>query len=168
MTGETHALCGICVGFAYAAILEPSTFVALSVVGLSALGSLLPDIDTCTSKAGSKIKPISMVISKLFGHRKLLHSPLLYLLLSILLTNHFPQFQVCWTALFLGIMSHLLLDMFNPKGIPLLYPYPKRYRLARVRCGSRAEKVIRAMFMLGVLLWVGMFSVQGKITLHGV
>jgi len=165
MRGDTHAIGGVGTGLVYAAAAKLSLPLTLATVGIATVGALFPDIDIRTSKAGSKIKPLSTLIHKLFGHRTLFHSPLLYLILSISLQHALPQFGVCWTAFFLGVMSHLLLDMLNPKGIPLLYPYPKKYRLARMKCGGKEEKIIRAMLTLNILLWVGIFSARGEIAL---
>lgn len=165
MKGETHALGGVCTGLVYAAIMEAPISLALAVIGVSTAGSLFPDIDTRTSKVGSKVKHLSSFINRVFGHRTLFHAPLLYVTVSALLGEFLPDFQVYWTAFFLGVMSHLLLDMLNPKGIPLLYPYPKKYRLARMKCGGKGEKVICAMLMLAVLFWISVFAVQGDIAL---
>jgi len=150
---------------AYSNLSAPSAFAAAAV---SAAGALFPDIDISTSKLGAKFKPVSVTISKLFGHRTLFHSPLLYLTISIFLSRHFPQFNVYWTAFFLGVISHLLLDMLNPKGIPLLYPYPKRYRLARIKCGGKGEKAVQVMLIFMILSWIGIFTMRGEIALPNV
>ncbi len=165
MRGDTHVLGGICTGLVYAGLTRLSISEMFAVIGISTIGSLLPDIDICTSKLGSKVKPISKTIGKLFGHRTLFHSPLIYLAISISLWSIFPQFDMCWTSLFLGIMSHLLLDMFNAKGIPLLYPYPKKFHIACLKCGGKGEKIIRAMLTLGILIFYGIFAINSGISI---
>ena len=81
MTGKHHLIAGTVTG----ACLATSAVVAGNanylIVGGAVLttmiGSLFPDIDSSTSKLGSKMKITSTIINKLFGHRGFLHSPLL-------------------------------------------------------------------------------------------
>lgn len=42
----------------------------------------------------------------------------------------------------IGYFSHLLLDLFNPTGVPVLYPYSKqRFSVAKIRTGSHEHAV---------------------------
>ncbi|MBW6409415.1 metal-dependent hydrolase [Clostridium weizhouense] len=111
-------------------------------IGGSMLGSLLPDIDHRSSYIGNKAKPVSRVINKLAGHRKLFHSPLLYLILyfiaDIFILN---KFGISFNkGLFLGIMSHLLLDSFTIGGLPWFYPISKkRFSIGKIKTNSQLE-----------------------------
>lgn len=151
MNASTHILGGIACGLAVADASGTSGLLAAGVTAISAIGSLIPDVDLCTSKAGSKIKPVSFVIGKLFGHRTIFHSPILYIALYALLLRQMPQYRLAWVALIAGIASHLLLDMLNFKGIPLLYPYTKHYHLASIKAGSKGETVLRVLLGVAVL-----------------
>lgn len=122
-------------------------------------GGLFPDIDWQTSKIGQKIKPISRVINFLFGHRTLFHSPCLYLCIWLLVRDYRPNWF--WYAQFFvaGAGSHLMLDMFNAKGIPLFYPWTKHFYLAKIKSGGRAERIIR-LSLYGVSMLVTMLMIS--------
>ena len=115
---------------------------ALGVTACAMAASLLPDIDTCTSKAGHSIAPISFSIQLFIGHRTLFHAPIIYLVSYGLLMLHFPEANQFITAGAIGIASHILLDMLNPGGIPFLWPYPKRFRLASIRSNGILDHLL--------------------------
>lgn len=92
-----------------------------------ALGSLIPDIDTPKSWIGKRLLFLSWPIYKLFNHRGLTHSLAFTLFLTFVISNLFHNEQFT-KGIFIGCLSHLILDMFDLKGIPLLYPIKRRYR----------------------------------------
>jgi len=99
-------------------------------LGPAMLGSLMPDIDAYQSKIKSnRIIWLLSLPFTLFGHRTWTHSGLILLLLVI------PWFYLNGISAFLylsfwvGYTSHLVGDMMTPHGIPLLYPYKKKFRL---------------------------------------
>lgn len=140
MTGKTHLIAGLAVATGYAAATQPDhPFV---IAGATVLGALLPDIDLQTSKIGRRLKPASVLIQHLVGHRTLFHAPIFYGLLYWFLCSQFPGQQVYFMAALLGIASHLLLDMLNPSGIPVLYPWKKRFRFAKIHTGGKIEKIL--------------------------
>lgn len=99
--------------------------------------ALLPDIDSHYSKFGQKILPISWLIEKTVGHRGFFHSLLTTLLITVLIWLIYPQYAL---YVGLGYLSHLLLDAFNPGGVPLLWPYKKKLHLPfTFRVGSLGE-----------------------------
>lgn len=126
-------------------------------LSLAILGSLLPDIDHTESKLGRRIRPISFVITKIFGHRTLTHSLTLYFFLSVLGYFAFPQYQIQLLAIVVGAISHLLLDSLNPSGVPLFYPHPARFSIAKIRTGSLLEHVFLAvmLFAAGYVYFAG-------------
>lgn len=71
------------------------------------VGSLLPDIDKSTSMIGRRIP----ILPRLLKHRGVTHS--LLLALAMLPLNK---------GLTAGCLIHLVLDMMNPEGVPLLWP----------------------------------------------
>jgi membrane-bound metal-dependent hydrolase YbcI (DUF457 family) len=85
-------------------------------------------------------------IWKRVGHRALTHS-LVFLLPSLLLG----------TAPFLGILSHILLDMLTPSGVQLAWPKSTSYVIlgGPVRTGSRTENAISLLLFL-VALYLGL------------
>ena len=89
MNYRTHQIGGVCTGIAVGRILAPAPYnnESLFFIGIvtvaSAFGSLLPDIDEPNSKIGQKVKIISGLIKSTFGHRGLMHSLLMTVLLFI-------------------------------------------------------------------------------------
>jgi len=102
------------------------------------LFSLFPDIDEIKSKISQKIKPLAWIINFFLGHRGLMHSIwipiILYLLLFIFNIN------IAIAASF-GYLSHLLLDCFTVQGIRLLWPYKKRLK-GFIKTGSWLEYLV--------------------------
>ena len=96
------------------------------------VGSLMPDIDHAQSKMGKLLWFISKPL-KFFGikHRGLTHSLLgiiLFTLLSKQLVNYNWIEYVTWWGLIIGYISHIVADMMNVQGLPLLFPNDKRFK----------------------------------------
>ncbi|MBI2130412.1 metal-dependent hydrolase, partial [Candidatus Woesearchaeota archaeon] len=67
------------------------------------LGSALPDIDTASSKLGSKIWPMSRLIEIFMGHRGIFHSIWLIILVPGIVYLYLSK--IYGTALFVGYFS---------------------------------------------------------------
>lgn len=139
MLGRTHFAVGFCAGMAIttAQALTPTN--AIVVTGGCILGALLPDIDQKNSMISQAVKPVGAVVSAVAGHRKLLHDPALYILAMIVLLAAAPQAFQWSIPVFIGVVTHLFLDILNPMGIPLLYLVKhgkQRLRLLKIRTGS--------------------------------
>ena len=175
MLGKTHRVGGLCTGVIMSSILMNSSIVtdfsserfilSSALVCGSVFGSLLPDIDHPDSTLGRKVKPLSLCIDKIFGHRGLFHSPLLYIVLTGLLlifTKSFHGFsQYIYISFIFGIgagtLNHLLLDALTVSGIPLLLPFSKkRFRLAKIKTGTKWELIVSAIciFIMVLFLWL--------------
>jgi len=139
-------------------------------------GALLPDIDNASSTLGRKIHIISKQIQHMVGHRTLFHS-LLGLALGSLLalglervvvyllsqrgfvlparivdTSHLVFFGVLF-----GSVMHIAADALTRDGVPLLWPYRKRFGFPfhpqwRFRTGTWPEYAIVWTFMVLVLI----------------
>lgn len=107
------------------------------------IGGLLPDIDNPASHAGRLAFPLSKLFSEGTGknHRGILHDPSLYSALAVLSYFFLPA---ALPVLF-GCLTHLLLDAFNPAGLPFLLGRG-RIRLGSVPCGGAGASVITALF----------------------
>lgn len=108
---------------------------------ISTVGSLFPDIDHPDSFIGKRIKILSVPISKVFKHRTVTHSPLIWGLLEginlITINNENLTYFIC------GVFSHIILDMLNSSGVPVFYPISKkRTNLAKIKLGGIGEKLI--------------------------
>jgi len=114
MKFNTHFSFGILVAFFTIYFLKPEHSIILFF--LIALFSILPDIDLHTSYIGKKVKIFSFTFEFMLGHRGIFHSLWVPILLYVVLAKFGLELAV------IGYLSHLLLDMFNRKGIKLFWP----------------------------------------------
>ena len=109
-----HLLIGAAIGIA----IDPNK---PEIIGITILGSILPDIDTLLAKPGS--------INYLIKHRTVTHSlflsPIYALIIALIFKLIFfdQTFIVFFSCAFIGILSHLLVDAFNSFGTMLFYPF---------------------------------------------
>lgn len=155
MRGATHIIFGACLGYA-TSYLMPSPHAPLVVATASAAGALLPDVDHPGSSFGRRIKPISLLISAIFGHRGITHSLLAAMALGLLLFFKVELMPDWALGLVIGYLSHLIGDWMTPSGVPLLWPSREKFCAPYV---FRTGGIDEAMFMvamlvvLGLLLW---------------
>lgn len=137
MLWKTHVAIGAAVG----SIIAYNCGTDLSYVPIiaSAIGSLLPDVDTPNSKLGMKFLG-SQVANRIFGHRGFTHSLMGCVLFVGALSLALPKGIVKYIGI--GYISHLVADMLNPAGIPLLWPKKARFRLPVITTGSVTERFV--------------------------
>lgn len=126
----------------------PLTYMIVFLGG-AFVGSLFPDIDHGNSYIGKKTRVVSKAINKLAGHRKLFHSPLVYLFLYSTMLRMFTDKLVLISikGLFLGILSHLVLDSFTVGGLPWFYPFSKKkFSVGMVKTSSKLEDILCGIF----------------------
>ena len=129
------------------------------------IGGIFPDIDNPTSYMGKLSAPVSTWIGNIgesFGksgrnHRGLLHDPFVYLVGLMLSCYYCPA----WCGFFVGCLSHLFLDMFNPAGVPFMLG-TRHLHLGKITSGSRESVIftwICTAFVLiaGVVIKAGFF-----------
>lgn len=132
----------------------PETATLFVLGGL--IGGIFPDIDNPSSYMGRLSAPVSTVIGKantILGkvganHRGILHDPTVYLIGLFLSYLYLPSL----IGFFIGCLSHILLDMFNPKGVPFLFIY--RLRLGNINSGD-IMSIIFTWFLVGASLGIG-------------
>ena len=149
-----------------------------------ALGALLPDIDNAQSTIGHKFGWISKEIQHIAGHRTIFHS-LLGLLLGSLLALGVEQLVILLlaqrgfifpaqfvekshlvlVAVLVGCILHIAADGLTEGGVPLLWPYHKRFGFPpnphwRFRTGDWPEYVIVYSCMLLVFLCIWQAIIQ--------
>ena len=113
-------------------------------------------------------------ISEMFQHRGIFHAPLFWLAIFIPLLIFVPpaityesirQLAIGGIIGFAtGVALHLAADMLNPTGIPLFMPISnKKFRLARIVTGSRAETGFKIVVILTLLIscLIGFITVFG-------
>lgn len=150
MNGNCHFIFGATVSTMVAINLEklsvvlpnitcsPETTSLLILGGI--LGGVMPDMDNPKSYIGRLSRPISTYIGKLGGlfgkkgkyHRGILHDPFIYICGLALSYIYFPYL----IGLFIGGVSHIYLDLFNPVGVPVMFGI-KRLRLGKILSGSK-------------------------------
>lgn len=143
MTYKTHINGGLLVGLLITSQINNRLIIPTAVIiGGSVIGSLLPDIDHTKSYIGKRIKPVSKVVNKLAGHRKLFHAPLIYLFLyAICIGYDFDKITLLFIqGIFSGILSHLILDSLTIGGLPWFYPFSKKkFSFAKIKTNSQFE-----------------------------
>ena len=135
MTAPTHVAFGLfCASMAG---------IENSFMKFVAVGALLPDIDHPQAAIGRVFFFISYPFNKLFGHRRHIHSIIIYVPLGI--AGYFVSDIMMYVAA--GALSHCVIDCVNTSGVYLLMPvseklfvlFSRRYRLC---VGSRDEFII--------------------------
>lgn len=148
MNGNCHFVYGAAIGSMAALNIDnlatvlpnvsnsPETATLFVLGGL--IGGIFPDIDNPSSYMGKLSAPISTIIgeiNELLGktganHRGILHDPTIYLIGIVLSYMFFPPL----IGFFIGCLSHIFLDMFNPKGVPCLLLH--RISLGKFKSGE--------------------------------
>jgi inner membrane protein len=165
MTGKHHLIAGSIAGCCVAASTivkgDPNVLLIGGTVLTTMVGSLFPDIDSRTSKLGSKMKITSTIASKLFGHRGFLHSPLFAICMFLLCNILFEHFQIekyslLYYGFVIGIINHFACDITTKGGIPLLYPMTKaKFSFSPMKSGSKWEFIPLAIVCsLSVILTI--------------
>lgn len=139
MNYKTHRIGGLCSGYLTLNMIYTPDFsitkLTLCSVFLmgSYVGSIIPDIDHPNSYISKKMKLTSKITTSLCDHRGFIHSPLAWLLFTIL-TLYLTIFlngimRILYFHLSMGLsigyLSHLILDSLTIGGIPMLYPISK-------------------------------------------
>lgn len=163
MTGRTHDLAAF-TALVLAVVYTPhipdmSIPTAVAAFGANFMGGLFPDIDQPTSRFWDEFRlgPLvaKVVCPALGGHRHISHSLLglvligwgskmfLQLLGHIVLIN----MDVVWFAFMIGVVSHLIMDLFTKEGLPLLWPLSWKFgvppiKLLRIETGKLVEKLV--------------------------
>lgn len=170
MLRRTHLAVGLCSTAIF--IKEPKD---IFIVGLfTAIGSLIPDIDAPAASIVKRFKYITLVVTisliyiyftdniipfvflailVIYGtcakHRTFTHSPLGLLAFSLCIYFIEPMAGVYF---FIGYVLHLFADSLTPMGVPLLYPFIKKYySLNKLKTGSNDDKMIGYMCLLGYI-----------------
>lgn len=168
MNYKTHVMGGVLLGLL--PVLSTSNILNIEMnkdaatfliyMGSIVVGSMLPDIDHSGSYIGRRLKPLAKLINTTLGHRGATHSPFLILLFSCIL--HLLN-KLIWVnlplhiiivGLFIGMMSHVFLDLLTKEGVPFLYPFSKKkFSLIGITTGGFIESTIFAL-LVGVSLYL--------------
>lgn len=164
MMAFTHAAAGAASSLLVAQYLNAGPVQSLLVLSGGIAGSYLPDIDHPKSAFGSRVLPLSLPISAIFGHRGITHSLIAVVAMSGLLWWVFQH--VNWeqgisvpvlVGIAVGYLSHLLGDWLTNSGVPLLWPSKRRFVSPLKLCTGDFREYILAVLMYG---WVGMAAMR--------
>ncbi len=184
MLAPTHSVFGIFLTLIILAFFGVSFGLHWTIILFAVIGSIMPDIDHPRSVIGRLFYPISVMIENKFAHRTFTHSFIGWIVFTIifailagvgtllggetllshalggetLLSHAMAWLYPRWVAAFaIGYFSHLVLDMFNKRGVPMFWPdtlrnvIPKDPRY-RVDSGSRVELLIFIILFILMLL----------------
>ena len=172
MNATTHAVFGVAALAGAGLILgtEPPAY----AYPVAIAAAWLPDVDNPRSTLGNGLSRVknpllnalsrplswalrttSFVLVRTVGHRTLTHSILGVLLFSLpvlLFLGGFPNLSL---ALVVGYASHVFADALNTRGVPLLWPAGRPFRLlpgGGVRSGGAVEVAV-ALLALAFTLY---------------
>ena len=142
-----HFIGGIGITAAIAGLYGENIFATKVHIICTIICAILPDIDNTKSPVSWLCRPLSIYLSRHYGHRTITHS--LGALLGVcVVTFGLAQLNtgVSWRVCGIAYFSHLLLDMATFMGVPMLYPLKgdwfispnKRYRIQTGSYGTEA------------------------------
>ena len=111
--------------------------------------TLFVDIDKATSVFGREVWPISLIVEKFIGHRKLFHSLAIPVLLFVFLSS--KGLTVYGIAVITGYLSHLIMDTITSSGTYPLWPVPIRIS-GPIKTGSIMEHLVFIFIVFGTLV----------------
>lgn len=145
MLGREHLAYGITLGITLTMVMEDINPVMM--IGGTAIGSLIADIDNPKSTIGHLFPILSKLINKLFGHRKLFHDIAIICPLGIFLIFKYAALN----GIIIGYWSHLLLDSMTIQGIPCLLNKKNFHLLPpklRFKSNSITAKIVTILLIL--------------------
>lgn len=160
MMAFTHAAAGTVSALLVAQYLQVGPIQALLILSGGVAGSYLPDIDHPKSAFGSRVLPLSLPISAIFGHRGITHSLIAVVGVSCLMWWAFQQAN--WhnelavplmAGIATGYLSHLLGDWLTNSGVPLLWPSKRRFVSPLKLCTGDFREYVLALLMYGWVAW---------------
>jgi inner membrane protein len=161
LNATTHAVFGVAAlaGASLLAGAEPALYAYPAAV----VAAWLPDVDNPRSRLGNGLsrmknpvlnrvtRPVSwalratsFLLFRTVGHRTLTHSLLGVALFVVLISPVAALSPDLFLALVAGYSSHLFADALNKRGVPLLWPAGRPFRLlpGGIRSGGAAEFVV--------------------------
>jgi inner membrane protein len=159
LNATTHAVFGVAAlgGAALLAGTEPPAY----AYPLAVAAAWLPDVDNPRSTLGNGLsrmqspalnlisRPVSWALRatsfalvRTVGHRTLTHSLLgvtIFILLMWVLLGGYPDLFI---ALVAGYVSHVFADAMNTRGVPLLWPMGRPFRIVGIRSGGAVELAV--------------------------
>jgi inner membrane protein len=168
MRAPNHIAGGFVFTGIFASLWNINVFGSVSLFLVTALASLLPDIDHTKSILGKLFYPLAKYIDRKYGHRTVTHSLLFLTCIiaaSIYIEKMFSDDFSYSIVIFFAVLSHYILDMATVQGIPLFFPFAKNPCVIpgnpayRIRSSNKqAELVAFSIFILIGLSCVNLFQ----------
>jgi len=147
MMYHTHLAFGLLFSLVSLYFIHPTNkYVFIAIILIAAL---LPDADHEKSKINSSIPGLKLV-SKVFGHRGLLHS--VWIPLCLWLIIYFGFHSSYGIAVFIGYLSHLFSDGLTKMGINMIHPLNQLRIQGFIETGSVAEHLV--FLFVGVVCFI--------------
>ena len=139
---KTHLMISFLIGLLTFKFFSINKFVFITIV---VLAGIIPDIDIPTSKIGRKTWPISKLLNLIYGHRGLIHS--IFIPLLVLWVFFYFDWTEYGLAIFIGYIGHLIGDALSWEGIKFLHPV-SRFRLRGfIKVGGFLEYILFIMLL---------------------
>lgn len=153
MLGVTHFAGGAAVG-AIGGLAFGNPLLGMAI---GAFGGLIPDIDEPGSLIGRKLPILAWPIKLLFGHRTITHTVEFSMFVTVLMGAIFYAFIPAYVpmiilCLFIGQLSHLMLDCCTLSGVKPILLCQKVHIHGPVRTGSFFVETPVALFLVGAAL----------------
>lgn len=129
-------------------------------IAVGTFGGLLPDIDHTQSTLGKKIKPISKLLKHRGGTHSIFFVLLVYFIFYYLIM--FLGFDKYWLELryiAIGVISHLILDMCNKRGVQLFFPIKGEitFPIINIKTRTMGETIF---CVLEVICFIGLMFIK--------
>ncbi|MFA5034966.1 MAG: metal-dependent hydrolase [Candidatus Margulisiibacteriota bacterium] len=173
MLAPTHGIFGIFLTLIVLAIFGVQWSLHWTIILFAVIGSIMPDVDHPNSTIGRIFYFISGPLERRYGHRTVTHSLIGWVIFSVVFS--FLSLFIVWLLSFvcdlgfgawdlvprwiasfsISYLSHLILDMFNPRGSQMFWPDPGRDVIPknpkfRLESGAKAEVLV--FFILVILM----------------
>lgn len=125
-------------------------------------GSLLPDIDLKNSYISKRMPLVYKVFGSKQKHRGFTHSMLSVCLILIIckvifvVSKEDKAVGVFSAGIWIGYVSHILLDMFTKEGVEFFYPLRKTICFTKMKTSSYKERKLNKILQLGIYMLIGM------------
>lgn len=115
------------------------------------IGSGLPDIDNSSSKIGRMVP----IISNHIPHRGITHS--IYVIIACIYGILYTQNNLI-IALSIGIICHIIADLFSADGLDLFLTHRKIYMPIHYKVDGKVETVLRLMAWIILFYYIYQLS----------
>jgi inner membrane protein len=157
MRAYSHVLLGAGAWLATCHATETSAHA--SGMAAAMLGSLLPDIDHPQSFVGRRLWFLSVPLASIFGHRGMTHSLIAVGVWVWVMLRGFAWDQEMAAAAAVGYLSHLAGDWTTVGGIPLLWPWRRRFQAPfGFKSGGITEGVLDVVLFAWLAWGLGLVS----------